>query len=80
MQKSFTFTDIDGIDCKVEFEIVKQDDMLRPFGVCGSLWQGEHCVETVKAEHRYFTLAEAETAVDMLCRLQVTPCTLDDVI
>ena len=37
-------------------------------------------IETTKARNRFFTRTEAEENIKMLCKFQVTPCTLRDVI
>lgn len=78
MRKSFSFITEDGEEITVDYSIVKEEDAEKPYGIYACI-RGDKD-ESAFAERRYFTYAEALAVVDMLCRYEVTPCTLCDII
>ena len=74
MRENFKFTTEYGDENTVKFTIVKDEDAERPYGISAVI------CETGVASERYFTYAEAIAVIDMLCRYQVMPCTLCDII
>ncbi len=80
MGKYFDFQDEEKEWCRVRFEVLKSESQPRPYGIGGEIWRGESCVERAEATNRFLTREEAEQTMEMLCRFQVTPCTLCDII
>ena len=64
---------------KVELCITQREGRERPYGIYAVISDGITRDEAY-ANERFFTHAEAEAAVRMLCRGEVTPCTLCDII
>ncbi|MGN1092956.1 MAG: DUF6514 family protein [Monoglobaceae bacterium] len=78
MRENFKFTTEYGDENTVKFTILKNEGAEKPYGISAVVCEtGEK--PTVAAE-RYFTYAEAIAVIDMLCRHQVMPCTLCDII
>ena len=79
MRESFKIQTENGKLLTVVFTIIKDTNSQKPYGIASKI------LETGKddifiASHRFFTYAEAIATVDMLCRFQVMPCTLNDII
>ena len=71
----------DGENAVVEFEITENagaED--RCFGISATMTIDGSIAERSAVEERFFTRDEAEKTVAMLCKYQVTPCTLCDVL
>lgn len=78
MRESFKFSAEDGNEYTVEFSVIKDEDDEMPYGISAKMIKfGE---DVVSAPRRYFTYAEAIAVIDRLCRHQVMPCTLCDII
>ena len=78
MRENFKFTTECGSENTVEFSVVKDEDAEMPYGISAKICEtGE---KPTVAHQRYFTYAEAIAVIDMLCRHQVMPCTLCDII
>ena len=80
MGMSFGFYGEDGSAYRVEFSILKKEHIKRAYGIRAEIFQEGVLVEYAEATNRFFTRAEAEKTVELLCQFQVTPCTLCDVI
>ena len=79
--KKVSFTNDEGTKFDVEYSVVKGEDRYRPYGVKAALKGGEGTEpETVCAENRFATEGESLAIINMLADLQVTPCTLNDVL
>lgn len=77
MRESFKLVCEDGKEIIVEFTVVRDAAAEKPYGISASIsGSGENSV----AAQRFYTYAEAVASIDMLCRHQVTPCVLCDVI
>ena len=79
MLKTCMFVDENGLKGMLEFEVIRTEGS-RPYGVCARLRQKEAIVDSAEAEGRFFTEGEAEAALNMLTKEQVTPCTLLDIL
>ncbi len=78
MRESFKLITEDKQEIVVDFSIVKEDNVEKPYGIYSCIRGSRD--DSAIAEERFFTYAEAIAAVDMLCRNEVTPCTLCDII
>ncbi len=76
MLNEFCFITEKGESAKVSFSIIK-DEL---YGIESTIHIENRDLETVRAKNRFFTKAEAENTISMLCKNQVTPCTLCDII
>lgn len=77
---NYQFKDIDGEQNLVEMEILYCESSDKPYGIKAKIFRDGELQETAEAKERFYTLAEAEKTMKMLCRFQVTPCTLCDII
>ena len=68
-----------GKTAKVELCITQREGREKPYGIYAAISDGITRDEAY-ANERFFTHAKAEAAVRMLCRGEVTPCTLCDII
>ena len=81
MKDKFIFVDIEGEENTVTFEIVETDSEYRRYGISTrQINQSGQIVDSAVAKERFITKAEAEAVTEMLCKCQVMPCTLCDVI
>ncbi len=80
MGEFFDFQDEDGEVCRVEFELLDSGESLRRYGIRARLFREGSLAETAEATERFMTREEAEQTAKMLCRFQVTPCTLCDIV
>ena len=78
MRESFKFTTECGNENTVEFYVVKDEDAEIPYGISSRIRESDD--KPTVASKRYFTYAETIAVIDMLCRHQVMPCTLCDII
>ncbi len=74
------FQDEDGETCRVEYTVLDAEKPGWRYGIRARLFRKGNPVETAEATERFLTRTEAEQTMKMLCRYQVTPCTLCDVI
>lgn len=70
----------DGDTAQLCFSITENTADERRFGISADMYIGNDLVEHSSADNRFFTFEEAEKTVDMLCRYEVTPCTVCDVL
>lgn len=68
-----------GETATVEMHIIKKENSQKPFGIYARIVGGEE-VEEAYAEERFYTYEEAVATINMLCKGEVTPCTLCDII
>ena len=80
MGKTFDFQAEDGEHFRVSFTIVEDADAERRFGIRAEIFLQGILKESAEVLRRFFTREEAERMVEQFCRLQVTPCTLEDVM
>lgn len=80
MGQSFTFCDEEGRTLRVEFCSAVTEDRVRPYGICGRLYQGDQLLEERETGGRFLTEEETCRTIEMLCHFQVTPCTLCEVL
>ena len=80
MGEFFDFLDEEGAQYRVEFEIVESKEKLRRYGIRAMLLRDGTIRDEALAKERFLTRCEAEQAIKMLCRFQVTPCTLCQII
>ena len=78
--KGFDFRDEGDRLYRVQFEVLNDGGSRRPYGIGATIYTDGKRIETTEARNRFFTRAEAEENIKMLCKFQVTPCTLRDVI
>ncbi len=78
MRETFSIITEDGDEITVDFSIVKDENAERPYGIYSCI-RGDR-EDSSLAEQRFYTYGEALAIVDMLCRNEVTPCTLCDII
>lgn len=78
--KGFDFCDEEDRLYRVQFEVLNDGGSHRPYGIGATIYTDGKRIETTEARNRFFTRAEAEENIKMLCEFQVTPCTLRDVI
>ena len=77
---NYQFKDIDGEENQVEMEILHSEDSHRPYGIKARIFRNGELQEVAEAKERFYSITEAEKTMEMLCRFQVTPCTLCDII
>ncbi|MBO5364684.1 MAG: hypothetical protein J6A56_04400 [Clostridia bacterium] len=80
MGRSFEFQDGDGVCYRVRFTVLEETEGFRRYGIRAEIFRQGAFQESTEAPGRFLTCAEAEQTIEMLCRFQVTPCTLCDVI
>ena len=68
-----------GISAKIDFFVITDHSAERPYGIGAKICTNAGCEEAY-AEHKFFTYDEAVKAAEYLCKHQVTPCTLCDVL
>ena len=68
-----------GKSAKIDFFVITDDSAERPYGIGAKILTDEGYEEKY-AEHRFFTYEEAIKSAEYLCKHQVTPCTLCDVL
>ncbi len=78
MRESFSIITEDNEEITVDFSIVKEENAERPYGIYACIRDNEE--EFSVAKQRFYTYGEALAVVDMLCRNEVTPCALCDII
>ncbi len=78
MRESFCVFTENGDEITVDFSIVKDEKAERPYGIYSYVRGNRE--DSALAEQRFYTYGEAVAVVDMLCRNEVTPCTLCDII
>lgn len=78
--KGFDFRDEEDRLCRVQFEVLDDEENHRPYGIGATIYAYGKLIETTQARNRFLTRAETEETIKMLCKFQVTPCTLRDVI
>lgn len=78
--KGFDFCDEEDQLYRVQFEVLEDGGNRRPYGIGATIYADGKQIETTKARNRFFTRTEAEENIKMLCKFQVTPCTLRDII
>lgn len=76
----FTFCDTDGADNLVEYRVLESEGSFKRYGIVARIISDEKVVEEESVESKFFTREEAEETIKMLCKFQVTPCTLKDVV
>ena len=79
MKKTYTVTDTEGTPFTVELEMIRDGSELYPYGIRASLFQDNILTESEEAKAHFLTPEETAAAMEMLCRFQVTPCTLNDI-
>ena len=80
MKLSYEFLDENGEENQVTFGIIQERNAIRPYGIRAEIFRNGKLAETAEATERFLSSAEAEQVMKLLCRFQVTPCTLCDVI
>ncbi len=80
MGRFFDFQSEEGETYRVGFRILEKDGAARRYGIRAELFREGILLEETEVSERFFTREEAEQTVDMLCRFQVTPCTLCDIV
>ncbi len=76
----FEFMDTDGVLHKVEFSLLQTEGEFRTYGIQARMSKDGTEEEVALATERFITREEAEATITMLCKYQVMPCTLKDVI
>lgn len=71
-----SFNDEDGQKLTVEYCVTEDKDMPKAYGISAQIVGGDYS----EARCRFYTLCEAERTLEMLAKMQVTPCTLCDII
>lgn len=71
-----SFNDEDGNLLTVEYLITENTGNNKPYGISAKIVGGGYS----EARCRFFTLCEAERTLEMLAKMQVTPCTLCEII
>lgn len=80
MGKSYEFQDEEGESYRVSFGLLETAGKVRRYGIRAEISGGGKKGEAAEAKERFITKDEAEETMEMLCRFQVTPCTLCDII
>lgn len=80
MGEFFDFLGEDGVAYRVEFELVDETEKFRRYGVRAKMFCGGILQDEAVALGRFLTRTEAEQTMRMLCKFQVTPCTLCDIV
>ena len=78
MRESFSIITENGDEITVDFSIIKDENTEKPYGIYSCVRSDRE--DSAIAAHRFYTYGEALSVVDMLCRYEVTPCTLCDII
>lgn len=70
-----------GEKAQVTFMVTETPDAEdQTYGICGTMTILGNIVEESTAAERFFTKQEAEKTIEMLCKYEVTPITLCEVI
>ena len=79
---SYVFATEKGDEAEVVFDIIKSSDYLtkKIYGISATISVDGIVTETKTVSDKFFTFDEAKECIKMLCRYQVTPCTLTDVL
>lgn len=80
MKQSFCLTGEDGQNYQITFTVIHTEDECRCYGIRACMETGGEVIRQEEETARFITLAEAEAVVKMLCRYQVMPCSLHDVL
>lgn len=64
---------------KIDYFIITDHNAERPYGIGAKILTDEG-YEEEHAKHRFFTYGEAVKTAEFLCRHQVTPCTLCEIL
>ncbi len=79
MNASCVLTLESGKSAKIDFFVITDHSAERPYGI-GAKMLTDKGYEEEYAKHRFFTYEEAVKTAEFLCRHQVTPCALCDVL
>lgn len=79
MNTSYTLVLENGKTATVTFSVTKDVTADKPFGISAVI-QSPGGIEKSIASCRFFTYAEAAETAQYLCKHQVTPCTLCDIL
>ncbi len=82
MMNSYVFATEKGDEAEVVFDIIKSDSSLngKIYGISATITVNGVETETRTVSDKFFTRDEAAENIKMLCKYQVTPCTLADVL
>jgi len=80
MKQGFTFADEEGAFHSVEFSLLQDEGEIRTYGIQAQMKKDGVEEESASVKERFITREEAEATIQMLCKYQVMPCTLKDVI
>lgn len=82
MKKQCTVILETGEEAEVIFNVTGDEPSAsgRVYGISAILKVDGRDIYSETAENRFFTYKEAESAIEMLCANQVTPCTLCDIL
>lgn len=80
MQKKFMFVTEEEREAVVEYKVTESTDSDRSYGIAAEVKSEGETLEYEEVGNIFFTYEEAERVTDILCRYEVTPCALRDVI
>ncbi len=80
MTTNFSFISEYAENGQVEFSIMQTESDEQCYGIKAVLTLDGREAEVEAVECKYFTLCEAEQVIEMLCRHQVMPGTLCDIL
>ncbi|MBQ3573956.1 MAG: hypothetical protein IJA16_05100 [Clostridia bacterium] len=68
-----------GKSAKIDFFVITDHGAERPYGIGAKMLTDKGCEEEY-ARNRFFTYEEAVKTAEFLCKHQVTPCTLCEIL
>ncbi|MBR5152345.1 MAG: hypothetical protein IKW60_02315 [Clostridia bacterium] len=80
MNQEFSFTDMEGTLHQVAFSLLHTEGEFRTYGIQATMYRDGQVEEHASVTERFITREEAEATVAMLCKYQVLPCTLKDIV
>lgn len=80
MSASYILKTESGSSATVSFSVTENKNEEKPYGICAVLKGDDGRSDTVCADSRFITYDEAQKTIELLCKHQVTPCTLCDIL
>ncbi len=80
MSASYILKTESGNSVAVSFSVTKNNNEEKPYGICAILEGDDGQSDKACADCRFITYDEAQKTIELLCKHQVTPCTLCDIL
>ncbi len=80
MSTSYLLKTESGGSVTVSFSVTQNNNAEKPYGICAILKGDDGKSDKAYADCRFITYDEAQKTIELLCKHQVTPCTLCDIL